>query len=564
MGTSDNDFVSVVVGTQRQMYSNQKQSILLVDDDPVNQETIKTVLKHLDLNVIIAKSSSEVPDLVLLYDFALVLFSVDPSNLEVFETAVSLDKNEKTWYVPVIFQARAEHMDDLLLQGYAAGAVDFIHKPVREVAFLAKVKVFLELDTRQRQLAFATNRIQEQNLKLEERAIRDSLTGLYNHNHLLEQLGRELSSARRYNTALSVFLLDLDFFKDVNDSCGHSFGDFVLKEFAERVRVNLRESDIFGRYGGEEFLIILPNIDQDQADIVAEKIRKKIASTVFANARYSRYVTVSIGVFSGSGKKLAPAGTIIDYADNALYHAKAEGRNRVCHYKTPKSAMGGPEEHFRDLIGDSQQSQLNATIEKARAMTLASFEAMVHSQTREYDLLTERNMFFMKVLDQLAKKLNLPDQLIHSFRRAIKLHDLFRCYIHDSSLETEGPLNKEQEKMLFDQPLMLRELTTMFDFFSSERVILYAHHEFYDGTGYPDGLRGNEIPMAARIFTLVDSFVAMVSPVSNKKKKNRKEAVEELKRYSGRQFDPFLVDMLIQALDGVDFFQDREEIFDTN
>jgi diguanylate cyclase (GGDEF)-like protein len=541
------------------MSDNLKQSILLVDNDPVNQDTIKAVLKDIDLTVVIAESTKEVPDLVLMYDFALILFGVDPSNLEPFETAIALDNNEKTWYVPIIFQAKFEHVSTLLEQGYAAGGVDFLHKPVRPAVLRAKVKVFLELDTRQRQLAFATATIQQQNLKLQERAIRDSLTGLYNHNYLQEQLGREVSLARRYNNPLSVFLLDLDFFKDVNDSCGHPFGDFVLKEFSQRVEGSLRASDIFGRYGGEEFLIILPNIDRKQAEVVAEKIRKKIATTVFSNHRYERYVTVSIGVYSGFGEETDASGIIMDYVDNALYQAKAEGRNRVCHYRIPRGSVSGSEEHISDVIGSTQQNHLNATIEKARAMTLASFEAMVHAQTREYDVLAERNTFFIKVLDELAKKLNLPEQLIHSFRRAIKLHDLFRCYIHDSSLKTEGPLNDEQEEMLFDQPLMLRELTTMFDFFASERVILYSHHEHYDGTGYPDGLKGSEIPMAARIFTLVDSFVAMVTPASEREGMTREQAEEELKKYSGSQFDPFLVDILMKTIDAYGFFSDREE-----
>jgi diguanylate cyclase (GGDEF)-like protein len=541
------------------MSNNQKQSILLVDNDSVNQDSVKAVLKDLDLNVVIAESTQEVPDLVLLYDFALILFGVDPSNVEPFETAIALGNNEKAWYVPIIFQANSGDISGLLEQGYAAGGVDFLQKPVRPEILWAKVKVFLELDTRQRQLAFATATIQQQNLKLEERAIRDSLTGLYNHNYLQEQLGREVSLARRYNTPLSVFLLDLDFFKDVNDSCGHPFGDFVLEEFAKRVEDSLRESDIFGRYGGEEFLIILPNIDIKQAEVVAEKIRKKIAATVFSNKRYERYVTVSIGAYSGFGEETDSSGVIMDYVDNALYQAKAEGRNRVCQYRVPKGGASGPEDHISDVIGSTQQNHLNATIEKARAMTLASFEAMVHAQTREYDVLAERNTFFIKVLDELAKKLNLPDQLVHSFRRAIKLHDLFRCYIHDSSLKTEGSLNEEQHEMLFDQPLMLRELTTMFDFFASERIILYSHHEHYDGTGYPDGLKGHEIPMAARIFTLVDSFVAMVAPISERDGMTREEAEVELKKYSGRQFDPFLVDMLMKAIEAYGFFSDREE-----
>ncbi len=540
------------------MSDDQKQSILLVDADPVNQASVRDVLKDLDVNVVVTESTGEVSELVILYDFALILLAVDPSNSEPFATAVALDNNEKTWYVPIIFQAESRYVNELLEQGYASGGVDFLHKPVKPAILLAKVKVFLELDARQRQLAFATATIQKQNLKLEERAIRDSLTGLYNHNYLLEQLARAVSYARRYNSPLSVFLLDLDFFKDVNDSCGHPFGDFVLKEFARRVEDSIRESDIFGRYGGEEFLVILPNIDRKQAEVVAEKIRKKVAATIFAKDSYERYVRVSIGAYSGFGEETDSSGVIMDYVDNALYQAKAEGRNRVCHYQTPRGGRGG-DDHICDVIGSTQQNHLNATIEKARAMTLASFEAMVHAQTREYEIFAARNTFFINVLDELAKKLNLPDQLIHSFRRAIKLHDLFRCYIHDSSVKTEGPLNEEQEEMLFDQPLMLRELTTMFDFFASERIILYSHHEHYDGTGYPDGLKGNEIPMAARIFTLVDSFVAMVTPAAEKKGKSREEVEEELRRCSGTQFDPFLVDMLMTTLENYDFFSKEED-----
>ena len=165
------------------------------------------------------------------------------------------------------------------------------------------------------------------------------------------------------------------------------------------------------------------------------------------NDRYKRYVTVSIGVYSGFGEKMVDSSVAVDYVDNALYQAKAEGRNRVAYYRPPSGGdFDATSDPLSDMIDLSQQSRLNTTIEKARAMTLASFEAMVHSQTREYDLLADRNALFSKVLDRLGKKLNLPDQLIHSFRRAIKLHDLFRCYIHDSSLETEGPLNDEQEE----------------------------------------------------------------------------------------------------------------------
>ncbi len=542
------------------MKHNLKQSILLVDADSANQDSIRTALRDLDLEVVIADATNDVAQLVSHYDFALILLAVSPASLSPFETAMVLGNNERTRYIPVIFLAESEYVKTLFEQGYAAGCVDFLHKPILPKVLLAKVKVFLELDARQRQLEFATATIQEQNLKLEERAIRDSLTGLYNHNYLLDQLAREISLARRYGSPLSVFMLDLDFFKDVNDTCGHPFGDFVLNTFAGRVQKNLRESDIFGRYGGEEFLIILPNIDEEQAGMVAEKIRKKVGGTVFSNSRYRRYVTVSIGVYSGHGAEIDSVGRVIDFVDNALYQAKAEGRNRVCHHSAPVVGQyAGADEHISNMIGTTQQSQLTATVDKCRAMTLASFEAMVHSQTREYEVLADRNVFFTKVLDCLAKQLNIPEQLVHTFRRAIKLHDLFRCYINDSSLEIDGPLTKEQEEMLLDQPVMLLELTSMFDFFASERVILHAHHEFFDGTGYPDGLRGNEIPMAARIFTLVDSFVAMVAPVTKKNGKSRAEVKKELQKFSGVQFDPFLVDILMRIIETEDLFDSERE-----
>ena len=532
------------------MNKNEKQSILLVDTDPANQENVRRILNDFDVEIVVSESAAAVVDLVHHYDFALILFAIAPKDEEAFAAAGELNKSEKTRFIPVIFQATEADKETLLERAYAAGGVDFLSKPIHPAVFLAKVKVFLELDDRQRQLSFATAKIQEQNLKLEERAIRDSLTGLYNHNYLLEQLSREVSRARRYDTSLSMFLLDLDFFKDVNDSCGHPFGDFVLTEFSDRVKRRLRDTDIFGRYGGEEFLVILPNTDKKHAGVVAESIRDVIASTPFSQKCHERLVTVSIGVYSGFGEKVEAVGRIVEYTDNALYQAKAEGRNRVVHYHIPSGGgIDNSIDPLSDMIDITQQSRLNATIEKARAMTLASFEAMVHSQTREYDLLVERNTLFGKVLDRFGSQLNLPEQLLHSFRRAIKLHDLFRCYIHDSSLAKPGPLNREQEEMLFDQPLMLRELTTMFDFFASERVILYSHHEHFDGNGYPDGLKGNEIPLAARIFALVDAFVAMVAPVSEEEKKTIEEARTELKEFSGSQFDPFLVDILLKTLE---------------
>lgn len=541
------------------MNKEEKQSILLVGVDSASLAIVQTALEGLDLKVVVADNAEDALGMVLRDAFFLILFDVDSSISRPFEVAVALHGKELNRYTPIIFQSGAEDRASMIGQGYAVGGVDFLSKPVNPTALLAKVKVFLELDARQWKLVQATRKIQEQNKKLEERAIRDSLTSLYNHNYLLEQLAREVSLARRYDSSLSVFLLDLDFFKDVNDSCGHPFGDFVLQEFARKVKGSLRESDIFGRYGGEEFLVILPNTNGEQAEVVAEKIRKNIAAAVFSNERCSRYVTVSIGVYSDVGLKVLASKDLVECVDNALYQAKAEGRNRVVHYQVLNGGQFNPEDVFGVVVDSSRYSRLKATIEKTRAMTLASFEAMVHAETRDYDIFAERNALFVKVLDRLAQKINLSDRMVHSFRRAIKLHDLFRCYVQDSSFETEGNLSEKQKEELFEQPDALKELTAMFDFFAFERLMLQAHHERYDGTGYPAGLTGDEIPMSARIFMLVDSFVAMLAPCFEKNAMSLKDVKGELRKYSGSQFDPFLVDMLLSGIDDDDSWLQKEK-----
>ncbi len=539
------------------MDKQKKQTILIVDDDPSNLLLLQNMLEHFEIDIITASCGKEAVDKIQYYDFSLILLDIVMPELDGFDTARALKKAEKNQHIPIIFITAIPETQQDIEKGYNAGGIDFLFKPVKKTILEAKVKFFLELADRQNQLAHATATIQEQNLMLEQKAIRDGLTGLFNHNFILEQLAKEISLARRFDSHLSLLLMDLDFFKDTNDTCGHSFGDYVLSEFSRRISNLTDDNGILGRYGGEEFIVILPEHDADSAFLLAETMRKAIANEPFDNGHYSRYITVSTGVYSDSAKNVANSGTIIDFADHALYQAKAEGRNKVLNFIPPQNNLLELDTHLRDIIGTTQQNQLTATVEKARAITLASFEAMVHSQSREYKVLLRRNKTSIKVLNTLGQKLNLPDRLLCSFRRASKLHDLFRCYIRDSTWETTGPLNSDQKEMLFEQPLMLHELTSLFDFFADERTILSSHHEHFDGNGYPDGLKDNEIPIAARIFSLVDAFVAMVSPVSSKNSLTKDEVLEELKNGSAKQFDPFLVTMFIELIDELNIFNEE-------
>ena len=198
------------------------------------------------------------------------------------------------------------------------GADDYISKPFDNSIFMARLK--------------ANARTFFLYKELEKRAVTDGLTGLYNHRHMEDVSTQEFIRAARYQTDLSCLLMDLDYFKKVNDTFGHTFGDVVLKEFSLRVKRNLRSADSAFRYGGEEFMVLLPHTGIEGARQTAEKLRAYCEANPYTDGTTSEIVTVSIGLASVKEHDPQSAGDLISYADKALYRAKAEGRNRIAGY----------------------------------------------------------------------------------------------------------------------------------------------------------------------------------------------------------------------------------------
>lgn len=325
------------------MKKNPAQNILLVDDHPDNLIALEAILAGGRRNIVKAFSGKEALELLSWQEFALVLLSDRMSEMDGFETAVRIRSLNLAWHVPIIFLAAGSSDDSLIFRGYEAGAVDYIFRPLDPVILNAKVDVFLQFYGRHSELAEKArillktieeqqeNKriIEEQNRTLRELAIRDGLTGLYNHRHFQELLAREVDRAKRYNNEICCMMMDLDFFKEVNDTHGHQFGDFVLKECARLISEEIRSSDILARYGGEEFVLLLPNIGLDGARQVAEKIRKKLAQHSFQQQNKTHIQTISIGIYSGNPDPNLTGWDLLRYADKGLYQAKDMGRNRV-------------------------------------------------------------------------------------------------------------------------------------------------------------------------------------------------------------------------------------------
>jgi len=361
-------------------------------------------------------------------------------------------------------------------------------------------------------------------------AIVDGLTQVYNHRHFFDTLKGILEKAKQTNTQVSLLFMDIDHFKHYNDLFGHQRGDMVLKKIAATLRENVRSQDTIYRYGGEEFAIILEGVGEQEAMITAERIRQIIEKTEFEGEEFqpNGHLTVSIGV-SCFPDKAGNDTDLVKSADDALYRAKFFNKNRVESYFSILQEL-------KDDI-DDKDIRLITSIK-----TLISvINAKDHYTYRH----TERVVMFSQML---GKALNLSEEDLKTLKYGAYLHDIGKINIAEGILNKKMPLTSEEWDILKQHPANGVGIIEPVESLAKVRPLILYHHERYDGRGYPEGLKGQEIPYLARIITVVDSFDAMCSKRTYRTGLCFDEAIEELKRHSGTQFDPKITSVFINTL----------------
>jgi diguanylate cyclase (GGDEF)-like protein len=295
------------------------RKILVVDDSPDIQALLKVRLRGERADLVQTLESEKALDLALTHSPDLVLLDVDMPGVTGFEVCKRLKANPKTAMIPVIFLSGK--LDQATkVEGLDLGAVDYVTKPFDPVELRARVRSALRIKHLQDQL-IALARI-------------DELTGLWNRAYLDSRLDQELASSRRSGLPLSLIMLDADHFKRINDNYGHAAGDTVLRAIGLRVQATLRRSDVGCRYGGEEFVLLLPGVDSVAACIAAERVRTVMKETPIESDDVYLTVTVSLGVVATDdlGPDAATSRSLLECADAALYEAKRSGRDKVCRY----------------------------------------------------------------------------------------------------------------------------------------------------------------------------------------------------------------------------------------
>jgi len=374
-------------------------------------------------------------------------------------------------------------------------------------------------------------------------ASRDGLTGLYNRHHFNRLLSEWFGKAVADGMDLSLLLFDIDYFSDINKTCGRSFGDFVLNELSARLTKTTRKQDRCFRISGGEFAVLMPGAGIVSARRAAGEILSCCEAKPYSRQKIERRATLSIGVASLRPNTPTSADEFVNMAETALFRAKAEGRNRVYTF-SPQKADGTPPSvnNF-----DTVKLAINRLLDKTRNATISSLQLLARDiagpSHREH---IER---VSRYIELLCSQLGLTTPIIRTLQNAAILHTCIRHLIHNDLLSKKEKFSKEEIEIMQDFPYKLSEIVEIFDYFSQERLILLTRTERFDGKGYPDGLRGNEIPLGARIISVIDSFAAMEANRPHRTRLEPKGILAELKNEAGRQFDPYLVLKLLDIIE---------------
>ncbi|HEX3723612.1 MAG TPA: diguanylate cyclase, partial [Nitrolancea sp.] len=379
------------------------------------------------------------------------------------------------------------------------------------------------------------------NRRLESLVTSDPLTNLPNHRGIMTTFDREVERAHRFGRNFSVLFIDLDHFKTINDTYGHAAGDTLLKEFAGVIRISLRGVDVLGRWGGEEFLTILPEIDVDGAAACAERIRESVASFRFSVGGGS-HLTCSIGIASYPAHA-DERGQLIDLADRAMYAAKHLGRNQVRLADEPAVAAL---RQRPNVVSGREETTLVGVVEALAAIVQAR------------DLYTgDHTVEVGRHVSQLALKLGLGAGEAHMLGLAGLLRNIGKVGIPDAILQKPSNLTADEWKLLHEHPIIGADMINRIPALRTLVPIIRGHHERWDGRGYPDGLVGESIPLGARIVAVVDAYFAITSDRPYKGHQSRAWAFDELRRCSERQFDPTLVSAFVELLESHEMSAER-------
>lgn len=419
---------------------------------------------------------------------------------------------------------------------------------------------FLNLFTRQIELAITIANLFE---TVKKQAVTDHLTNLFNRRFFEDALHREATRSLRSKQPFCLIGLDLDHLKKINDTYGHSMGDKAIATIANVITKTSRSVDIPSRYGGEEFFVILPGIDAKGGLIAAERLRATIEQAQVEGLEGG--ITASLGVASFI-EQTTNIDELFEMCDKAMYSSKQKGRNQVTLADTDNmtSWQDVAIDAFVDILTQHRipfnKNLATDLIEKLQikqqdssgASTQEMLFSIVDSISKSYFPLHQDGSTKNKVAlaTLIAKRMNLSKNEVDKLKIAMLLYDIGNTMMPKDIMKKAAPLSKDEKQAIQKHPVVgAQEILKPIDSVSNIIPIIEHHHENWDGSGYPNNIKGDEIPITSQIILIVDSYFAMISYRPYRKAYTIDEAIEEIKTNSNKKYSAELVEAFIYSID---------------
>jgi len=385
--------------------------------------------------------------------------------------------------------------------------------------------------------------------QVEELSRTDVLTGLHNRRSFGRIFNEEFRRSRRYGRPMSLATMDVDFFKAANDAFGHQIGDEMLQVFAAVLRAAVRNTDTVARLGGDEFAILMPETSGDTAATVAERIRACLGEKAVGKGDLKMSLTTSVGIVDMDSPGAETSEAFFHLADQALYAAKRRGRNRVVRAEDVEEVQREADTRVdREKVDDLCQ-QLARLDAKFKRLFVTAIGGLISALEARDPHTANHSGKVARYAVMIAEQMGMPERAVEHIARAAMLHDIGKIGLPDTLLLKEGGLDENEWRLVQTHPVMSVRIMEGMAFLDQEIPTVRHHHERFDGGGYPEGICGSAIPLPARILAVADAFDAMTSTRVYRGGRSVAEAVEELRRGSGTQFDPTVVQAFLAAVE---------------
>ncbi len=409
---------------------------------------------------------------------------------------------------------------------------------------LKRAYSFLRL---KREKGILENKLSHENKKIKDLLIFDPIAKCYNWRYFYLRAQEELVRSQRYSYPVSFMVIDIDHLSQINEIYNIKVGDAVIRQLVKILKKNLRKEDILCRWRGDEFIVILPYQSANKAYLVGKRIKEKVTLYPFRYKNIRLKINVGIGITSSLKDNIYTPRDVINALERCLLNIKSGEGSLLLYSRMPSNLSLETSKAKANILElKNKIEELNKLLKRDVSQTIYAFAKTIEAK----DFYTGRHIEDTASLaEKIAKELKLSPTEIENIKYAAVLHDLGKIAINEKILSKKGHLNAQEKEIINTHPLIaaeiLREIHTLR---GAIPAILY-HHERYDGKGYPMGLKGEEIPLGARIVALSDVYHALISNRPYRKALSKKKALQIIKKESGRQFDPQIVKIFLKVVE---------------